>query len=95
MAAYIIAQVEVTDPATFAQYRAQVPAVLAAYGGRYLVRGGQTETLEGEWQVSRLVVLEFPSMEQLKRFYHSPEYAPLITMRQTAADSVLVAVEGV
>jgi uncharacterized protein (DUF1330 family) len=88
----------VTDPATFAQYRAQVPAVIAAYGGRYLVRGGQTETLEGEWHVSRLVVLEFPSMEQLKRvyhFYHEPAYAPLIAMRQTSAASVVVAVEGV
>jgi uncharacterized protein (DUF1330 family) len=95
MAAYIMAQVEVTDPATFEQYRAQVPAVIAQYGGRYLARGGQIETLEGEWNVPRLVVLEFPSMEQLQRFYHSPEYAPLIALRQKAACSVLVAVEGV
>jgi uncharacterized protein (DUF1330 family) len=95
MAAYIIAQLEVTDPATFAQYREQVPAVIAQYGGRYLVRGGQTATLEGEWHVPRLVVLEFPSMEQLQRFYHSAEYTPLIALRQKSACSVLVAVEGV
>jgi uncharacterized protein (DUF1330 family) len=95
MAAYIIAQVQVTDPATFEQYRAQVPAVIAQYGGRYLVRGGQTAALEGEWNVPRLVVLEFPSMEALKRFYRSAEYAPLIALRQQSARSVLVAVEGV
>ena len=98
MAAYIIAQVEVTDPVAFAQYQIQVPAVIATYDERYLVRGGQTETLEGEWQVPRLVVLGFPSMEQRKRFYHfyhALAYAPLIAMRQTSADSVLVAVEGV
>jgi uncharacterized protein (DUF1330 family) len=95
MAAYIIAQVEVTDPATFAQYREQVPAVIAQYGGRYLVRGGQTATLEGEWHVPRLVVLEFPSMEQLQRFYRSAEYAPLIALRQKSARATLLAVEGV
>ena len=95
MAAYIIAQLEVTNPAAFDHYRAQIPEVIAQYGGRYLVRGGHTETLEGEWHVPRLVVLEFPSMEQLQRFYHSPEYAPLIALRQKAARSVLVAVEGV
>jgi uncharacterized protein (DUF1330 family) len=94
MAAYIIAQVEVTDPAVFEQYRAQVPAVIAKYGGRYLVRGGQTELLEGEWNVPRLVVIEFASMEQLQRFYHSADYAPLIALRQKAARSALVAVEG-
>ncbi len=95
MAAYVIAQVEVTDAETFAQYSAQVPAVIAQYNGRYLVRGGALEHIEGEWNVSRLVVLEFPSLEQLKRFYHSPEYAPLIALRQKSARTILSAVEGV
>jgi uncharacterized protein (DUF1330 family) len=95
MAAYAIAQVEVTDPTTFAEYGKQVPAVVAQYGGRYLVRGGEMEMLEGEWQVSRLVVLEFPSMEQLKRFYHSTEYAPLMALRQKSARTVFAVVEGV
>jgi uncharacterized protein (DUF1330 family) len=72
-----------------------VPAVIAQYGGRYLVRGGQVETVEGEWHVPRLVVLEFPSMEQLKRFYYSAEYAPLLELRQKSTRSVLAFVEGV
>ena len=63
--------------------------------GRYLVRGGKFETLEGEWDVGRLVVLEFPSMEQLLRFYNSPEYAPLIKLRQQSADTIMSTVEGV
>jgi uncharacterized protein (DUF1330 family) len=95
MAAYAIAQVEVTDPETFAQYGKQVPAVVEKYGGRYLVRGGTMEHIEGRWDVSRLVVLEFPSMEQLKRFYHSAEYAPLIALRQKSARTIFTAVDGV
>jgi uncharacterized protein (DUF1330 family) len=95
MAAYVIAQVEVTDADTFAQYSRQVPAVIEKYGGRYLVRGGALEMFEGEWNVRRLVVLEFPSMEQLKRFYHSAEYAPLIALRQKSAQTIFAAVEGV
>ncbi len=95
MAAYVIAQVDITDPETFATYSAQVPAVIQQYGGRYLVRGGKMENIEGEWNASRVVVLEFPSMEQLKRFYHSPEYAPLIALRQKSARTILSAIEGV
>lgn len=95
MAAYVIAQVEVTNPETFAQYAAQVPAVIEQYGGRYLVRGGKKQELEGEWPVNRVVVLEFPSMEQLLRFYHSPEYAPLIELRQQSARTTFSAIEGV
>ncbi len=95
MAAYLIAQVEVTDADTFAQYGQQVPAVIEQYGGRYLVRGGAMEVAEGEWEVPRMVVVEFPSMEALQRFYHSPEYAPLIQLRQQSARSVLALVEGV
>lgn len=95
MAAYLIAQVNVTDPETFATYGSQVPAVIAQYGGRYLVRGGATQAVEGSWTPARLVVVEFPSMEQLKRFYHSDEYAPLIELRNKSARTDLSFVEGV
>lgn len=95
MAAYLIAQVNVTDPETFAQYSSRVPGVIEQYGGRYLVRGGATEAVEGAWAPTRLVVVEFPSMEQLKRFYHSDEYAPLIELRNQSAHTDLTFAEGI
>ena len=94
MPAYVIAQVEVTDAEKFAQYGAQVPATIEQYGGRYLVRGGATEAIEGDWAPPRVVVLEFPSMEQLKKWYYSEAYKPLITLRQQAAKTHLSFVEG-
>ena len=95
MAAYIHASVEVTDPVAYEEYRRQVPAVIAANGGRYLVRGGPTDVLEGEPGTARQVILEFPDMAQLKAFYHSPEYTALIAVRQRASKGRLVAIEGV
>ena len=95
MAAYIWANVEVTDPVAYEEYRQRVPAIIAAHGGRYLARGGRSELLEGAVQPNRLVVLEFPDMAQLKAFYRSPEYRPLIALRQRTARSSLMAVEGV
>ena len=95
MAAYIWANVEVTDPVAYEEYRQRVPAIIAAHGGRYLARGGSSELLEGAVQPNRLVVVEFPDMVQLKAFYHSLEYRPLIALRQRAARSSLMAVEGV
>ena len=68
MAAYVIADIEVIDSAGFAQYQQKVPATIAAYGGRYLVRGGAAEVLEGSWSPKRCVVLEFPSMERAKEW---------------------------
>ena len=94
MAAYIHANVEVTDPIAYEEYRRQVPAVVAAYGGRFLVRGGATEVLEGDAHPQRQVILEFPDMASLKAFYHSPEYRPLIAIRQRASNGQLVAIEG-
>jgi uncharacterized protein (DUF1330 family) len=82
MAAYLIADIEVLDPAGFAEYQQKVPATIAHYGGRYLVRGGATAVLEGALSPQRCVVLEFPSMAQLKTWYASPEYAPLIAIRE-------------
>ena len=94
MTAYLYGNIEVTDPALYEQYRAQLPAIIAAHGGRYLVRGGAAQRLEGDVSVQRQVILEFPSMVALKAFYESPEYAPLIALRQRAARGSLLAVEG-
>jgi uncharacterized protein (DUF1330 family) len=95
MPAYLIAEVEVQDTALFEEYRAQVPATIAAYGGRYIVRGGKTEVTEGDWQPKRLIVLEFPSLDRLKEWYHSKEYTPLIELRKRAARTNVIMVEGV
>ncbi|MCS6920850.1 MAG: DUF1330 domain-containing protein [Elioraea sp.] len=95
MAAYVIAQVDVKDEALFEEYRRQVPETVARYGGRYLVRGGALESLEGGWAPRRLVVLEFPSVEAARRWYRSPEYAPLLAMRLKAAETKALIVEGV
>jgi len=95
MAAYIYADVEVTDAEAYESYRQQVPALIAAHGGRYLVRGGACEVLEGDRQPQRQVILEFPDMAALKSFYRSPEYATLIAVRRGATTSHLFAVEGV
>ena len=94
MAAYLIAEVEVTDPETYQSYRAQTPAVIERYGGRFLVRGGAAETLEGEGQPGRMVVLEFPDLAAARRFYGSPEYQAIIGIRHQAATSRLILVEG-
>ena len=95
MAAYIVASVEITDLDAYEEYRKRVPAVIAAYGGRYLVRGGAAARLEGDAPVNRFVILEFPDMARLKAFYHSVEYQPLLAIRQRAARSSLLAMEGV
>ena len=94
MAAYVIGDIEVTDQGTYDDYRKQVLATVQKYGGRFVVRGGKVEPLEGGWSPKRLVMLEFPSMEQAQKWYRSPEYAPLITLRQKAARGRLILVEG-
>ena len=94
MAAYLIANVDVTDPAAYEEYRQQVPAIIAAHGGRYLARGGTTEWFEGPVQPRRMVLLEFPDMARLRSFYHSPEYQRVAAVRQRTAHSSLLAVEG-
>lgn len=95
MAAYFIVDVEVTDPAGFEEYRKLVPATIAQYGGRFLVRGGAVEQLEGDWQPGRVVVLEFPSLEQAKRWYHSEEYRDPKALRFKTAKAKMILVEGV
>jgi uncharacterized protein (DUF1330 family) len=95
MPAYVIVDVTVTDPATMEEYRTHVPGTLAKYGGRFIVRGGAHQTVEGDWKPNRLVVLEFPSMEQAKRWYDSEEYREPKAMRLRAGTANLVMVEGV
>ena len=95
MAAYVIANVNVKDPALFEQYRKQVPETLARHGGKFLVRGGQHETLEGGWTPSRLVVLEFPTIDQARRWYDCEEYREPKALRMKSALTDLVIVEGV
>jgi uncharacterized protein (DUF1330 family) len=94
MLAYVIAEVEVTDPTLFEQYRQGVPATVAAHGGRYLVRGGAVTPAEGDWRPKRLIILEFPSVERAKAWHASPAYAPLKAMRERSARSKVVIVEG-
>ena len=94
MSAYVIAEVLVTDPQLFAEYGKGVPATIAAYGGKYLVRGGKMEPREGGWAPARVVVLEFPSMERARTWYESAEYRPLLAMRLKAAQSKMIFVEG-
>jgi uncharacterized protein (DUF1330 family) len=94
MAAYVIADVTVTDPATMDEYRKLVPATLTPYGGRFVVRGGAHRTVEGDWKPNRLVVLEFPSMEHARRWYDSEEYRVPKAMRLRAGRTNLVLVDG-
>ena len=95
MAAYVINDMEVTDPVTFDQYRQLSPATVALYGGRFLVRGGEVMPQEGTWSPRRLVILEFPSVERAKAWIDSPEYAPARRLRQVSSVSNLVIVDGV
>lgn len=93
-AAYLVAEIDVTDPVAYEEYRKQAPAAIAKYGGRYLVRGGKVETQEGGWAPSRFVIVEFPSMEQARRFYESDDYAAALAIRKRASKSKLILAEG-
>jgi uncharacterized protein (DUF1330 family) len=95
MAAYLIAEVEVTDPAAFEEYRKLVPATLAAYGGKFVARGGAVTPLEGGWNPKRIVVLEFESAAKAKQWYDSEEYAKPKAMRQKSSNGKLIIVDGV
>ena len=95
MAAYVIAHIDVKDPARYQDYIKMSPVSIARYGGRFIARGGRTEVLEGNWQPKRLVLLEFPSVEQAKRWWSSDEYAPAKALRQATSIGELTIVEGV
>ena len=95
MTAYVLAEIDVTDPQGFEDYRRQVPATLVRYGGRFVVRGGHTETLEGTWTPKRVVVLEFPDRAAAKAWWSSEEYAKAKAQRQKSALTQLIVVDGV
>jgi uncharacterized protein (DUF1330 family) len=96
VAAYVIVDVEVLDPEAYTEYTTAVPATLAAHGGRFIVRGGRYETLEGGWTPQRIVVLEFPSFETAKAWHASPDYQAILPIRlRHARTNFLTAVEGV
>jgi uncharacterized protein (DUF1330 family) len=95
MSAYLIVQVEVTDTAGYDEYKKLVPPTLAAYGGRFAVRGGACETLEGSWHPKRIVVLEFPDVARAKQWWASDEYGAAKQLRQRAAHTEMIVVDGV
>lgn len=94
MPAYVIADVEVTDPVGFEEYRKGVSAVIAAHGGTYVARGGAVQALEGDWLPARLTIIKFDSVAQVKAWYESPEYRPLRDLRRKTTKSKLLIVEG-
>ncbi|MGB6604753.1 MAG: DUF1330 domain-containing protein [Steroidobacteraceae bacterium] len=95
MSAYLLAQIQVRDWDTYKQYTARTPGIIAKHGGRFLVRGGETEVLEGEGAGHRIVVLEFPSMAAARAFYHSPEYQEVKRIRTAASAAQFLIVQGV
>ncbi len=95
MPAYVINDMEITDSQRFEEYKRLSPPTVAAYGGRFLARGGEVTPLEGGWEPRRLVMLEFPSVEQAQAWLDSPEYAPARRLRELSAKSRMVVIDGV
>jgi uncharacterized protein (DUF1330 family) len=94
MPAYVVVDVTITDPATYDEYKKLTPGSIAPYGGKFIVRGGQTEVWEGDWKPGRIVILEFPSMEQAKAWYQSAEYTAAKHIRWKASTGNILLVEG-
>ena len=95
MSVYVVVDIDVKDQDAYEEYRTLVPPLIEKYGGRYIVRGGTVTPVEGEWDLHRVVILEFPSADQVQRFFSSDEYAPVGEIRHRAADSKVFMVEGV
>jgi uncharacterized protein (DUF1330 family) len=95
MPAYVIAEIDVTDPEQYTHYTDAVPATIANHGGRSIARGGEVAVLEGDWQPKRLVLLEFDDLDAAKRWYESSEYQEVKRLRDGAANLRIVAVQGV
>ena len=94
MPAYVLVQIEIDDPVEYERYKALAPASIEAYCGRYVVRGGESQCLEGHWQPPRLVVLEFPDAATARAWWASPEYAPAKAIRHRAARSEMLLIQG-
>ena len=95
MAGYVIVEIDVTEPEEYEEYKKLAAPTVEAAGGRYLVRGGKTEVLEGDWQPKRIVVLQFDSVEQAKAWWHSEEYGPIKAIRHRTTNSRMIVIEGV
>ena len=95
MTAYAIFEINITDPERYEDYKRLAPPALAAYGGRYLTRGGRTEVMEGDWTPGRIVIVEFPSIEKAQDFLDSPEYSEARALRHIAATTQAIVVQGV
>lgn len=95
MKAYVIVEVNILDPARYEDYKKLTPPSLVPFGGKFIVRGGATQTLEGDWQPGRVVVLEFPSPESAHAWWSSPGYAPAKALRQATSETRMILVEGV
>ena len=95
MSAYVLVDIEVTDPVEYEEYKKLAPPTIALYGGKYIARGGETETLEGEWMPKRLVILEFPNSEKAKAWLNSSEYNAARKRRHASAKSQMIVIEGV
>jgi uncharacterized protein (DUF1330 family) len=94
MPAYIIVDVSIHNTDEYKGYKKLTPASLVPYDGKFIVRGGTTQTLEGEWQPERIVVLQFPTAEKAKQWWSSEEYAPAKAIRQANATTKMILVEG-
>lgn len=95
MSAYIIVEIDVQDPAGYEDYKKLAGPTVEAHGGKYIVRGGKTEVLEGEWQPKRIVILEFPSTDQAKKWLNCEEYREPRKMRHRTAKTNMILVEGI
>ncbi|WP_245826498.1 DUF1330 domain-containing protein [Oceanibacterium hippocampi] len=91
----MIARVNVTDPAAYEEYKKLSPGAIAAYGGKFIARGGNLETMEGENETRRVVIVEFPDLDSARRCYNSPEYSAAKAKRANAADAQFIIVDGV
>lgn len=94
MPAFVVVEVEVADPVRYEDYKRMVPPSLVPFEGRFLVRGGKVETLEGDWSPKRLVIVEFPSVEKAKAWWNSAEYEEAKALRQATAKTRMIVVEG-
>ena len=95
MTAYVIVDTNVTDPARYEEYKKLAAPTVEMYGGKYIARGGKTETLEGDWSPTRLVILQFENIEQAKAWHDSVEYGEAKSLRHETAISKMVAIDGV
>ena len=95
MAAYLIVEVDTHDQQLMDEYRKHTPGLVAKYGGKWVVRGGETQTLEGDWRPPRIVVIEFADMAAARRFYDADDYKPVLALRLKAGHSRAILVDGV